>query len=201
MRKTIVVLAGLIIVAAAAAGFYLMRSGVASAGAEVSEKAAQELQAKIDDIKKTAETGNSNAGATIEVSDTELESYVLFSLREQIPVQMDAIDVQLTPGAVASDTQMTFGPNSTGNPVVDALMAGTHNLYVKGRLSGTSGRGKFELDEIRVDGIPVPRVLVESLFNKYVKPQYPDADLKEPFDFPWGIEELMISEGKATIKY
>ena len=96
-------------------------------------------------------------------------------------------------------TQVTT--NATGNPMVDALVGGTHNLFLKGKLGGEHGRGKFDLEEIRVDGIPVPKVLIQTLFKKYVKPKYPDADLNEPFDLPWGIEELTIEQSKAIVQY
>ena len=204
MRKVLVIAAGVVIIAVIGV-FVLERvseENVASAGVgQVSEQAAMELQIKIDDIKKSETAGSERTPVEIEVSDTEMESYVLYSLRENIPVQMDSIDVQLTPGAVGADTQLTFTAMSTGNPLVDSLVSGTHNLFVKGRLFGKEGRGKFELEEIRVDGIPVPRVLIETLFEKYVKPKYPEADLKEPFDLPWGIDELTLEEGKAKIKY
>jgi hypothetical protein len=80
-------------------------------------------------------------------------------------------------------------------------VSGTHDLFVKGSLQGSQGRGKFELLEVRIDGIPVPKVLIQSLFDKYVKPKYPDADLKEPFDLPWGIEELTLQQGKVVVAY
>ena len=169
---------------------------------ELSKRSADVLQAKIDDIKKTDEAADANRKhSEIDVTEAELESYVVYSLREKIPVQMDSIDVQLTPGAVAADTQMTFNSNTTGNPMVDALVGGTHNLFVKGRLSGYQGRGKFDLEEVRVDGIPVPKVLINSLFDRYVKPKYPEADLKEPFDLPWGIQSIDIQSQKARITY
>ena len=169
---------------------------------ELSKRSADVLQGKIDDIKKTDEAADANRKhSEIDVTEAELESYVVYSLREKIPVQMDSIDVQLTPGAVAADTQMTFNSNTTGNPMVDALVGGTHNLFVKGRLSGYQGRGKFDLEEVRVDGIPVPKVLINSLFDRYVKPKYPEADLKEPFDLPWGIQSIDIQSQKARITY
>jgi hypothetical protein len=178
---------------------YVSQEEVSAQAGEVSARAAKALQVKIDDIKEAQAAGRN--GKEVEVSDTELESYVLYELRQDIPVQMDSIDIQLTPGTVAADTQMTFTNLNTGNPVVDTLVTGTHNLFVKGRFTGKASRGKFDLDEIRVDGIPVPRILIESLFEKYVKPKYPDADLKEPFDLPWGIEEVTIERDKARIKY
>jgi hypothetical protein len=61
--------------------------------------------------------------------------------------------------------------------------------------------GRFELVEVQVDGIPVPNVLIEALIARYVKPKYPEVDLKEPFTMPWGIESLTITPGKTTIVY
>jgi hypothetical protein len=159
------------------------------------------LQSKIDHIKKVGQSSNQHPNIETEVSEEELESYVLFSLRDQIPFQLDSINVKLTPGTVAADTQMTFNSNTTGNPVLDALVGGTHNLSVRSRLSGADGVGKFDLEEVRVDGIPVPKVLIQTLVDKYVKPKYPDVDLKAPFDLPWGIRAIDIGEGKARIVY
>jgi len=158
---------------------------------------------KIDTVKKANQAQDpQHKGSRVELSEAELESYVLYSLKEDIPVQIDSIKVQLAPGTIASDTQLTFNSNSTtGNPMVDAFLGGTHNVFIKGKLAGEDGRGKFDLQEVRVDGIPVPKILIETLIDKYVKPKYPQADLKEPFDLPWGIEEITIGQGKATVVY
>jgi hypothetical protein len=172
-----------------------------SAQAEVSERMAKVLQVKIDAIKKARDLGGNRPPVTVEASEEELESYVLFSLREDIPAKVESIDVLLTPGTVAADTKMTFGSNPTNNAILDVLISGTHRFFVKGQLSASGGKGKFILQEARVDGIPVPIVLIETLIEKYVKPKYPDVKLDEPFAMPWGIEELTITAGKTTIVY
>ncbi|HEX5000001.1 MAG TPA: hypothetical protein VFY29_17400 [Terriglobia bacterium] len=175
-----------------------------SAGAGISVGAADALQSKIDTLKKKSEETTAGADPRpteeIQVSESELASYVMHSLREQIPVQVEAFKVQLTAGAVGADAELNIA-EPTGAALVDALVGGRHSLFVKGKLSGAERRGRFELDEVRVDGIPVPKVLVETLFTKYVKPRYPYADLKEPFDLPWGIERLTIEPKKAHILY
>lgn len=168
---------------------------------EASEQAAKSLQAKIDAVKAAQNAGASRSRQTVEVSEVELESYMLFHLRDDIPARLDAVDVQLTDGAVAADTKMTFSPDTTGNAVMDLLISGTHSFFVKGKLSAAGSRGKFELEEVKVDGIPVPNVLIEMLITKYVKPKYPDVDLNSPFTMPWGIESLAITPGKTTIVY
>jgi len=166
-----------------------------------SAESAQVLQAKIDAIKASQSKSNGRSPQTIYVSEIELESYVLFHLRKDIPARIDSLDVQLTEGAVAADTKLTFAPDTTGNAVLDLLITGTHNLFVKGKLTASGKRGKFELEDVRVDGIPVPNLLVETLVTKYVKPKYPDVDLNAPFEMPWGIESLVITPGKTTIVY
>jgi len=175
---------------------------VSATALEVSPKSAALLQSKIDALKKAENTPDRALGASrVELSEAELESYVLYSLKDDIPIQIDTIDVQLGQDTVGADTQLTFSSSGTGNPIVDALVGGTHNLFVRGKLIGEHARGKFDLQEIRVDGIPVPNVLIQTLFDKYVKPKYPQADLKEPFDLPYGIEDLKLESGKATIVY
>jgi hypothetical protein len=193
-----------VVVLAAVVGVAAKRFFVAepvSAQNAVSERAAKTLQEKIDAIQAAETAKNRQGTETIEVSEAELESYVLYSMRDQIPAKVDSIDVQLTPGTVAADTKLTFPSDSTGNPLVDVVVAGTHTFYLKGKLAASEGRGRFELQEVKVDGIPVPLVLIETLVDKYVKPKYPEVDLKEPFPMPWGMESLTIGMGKATIVY
>jgi hypothetical protein len=168
---------------------------------EVSPKIAKSLQQKIDAIKKAEEDPKHDNGTHIEVSDSELESYLLFSLKEEIPVQVDSADVQLEPDTVSLDTQVTFSSNATGNPVFDALVGGTHNLFVKGKFVAQDNRGKFDLQDVRVDGIPVPNVLIQALLKKYVNPKYPEVDINQPFEMPWGIKDLKIDTGKAAVTY
>jgi hypothetical protein len=166
-----------------------------------SDKAAKSLQQKIDAIMAAEEKGNGRSPETLTVSEEELSSYVLLNMRDEIPARIDSMRVQLTEGAVAADTRLTFGPDSTGKPLVDVLIAGTHDLFVKGKLTASSGRGRFELQEVKVDGIPVPMILIETLIARYVNPEYPDVDLNKDFQMPWGIDALTITPGKATIVY
>jgi len=203
MKK--LVFAGVVLVVIGLAGmfaFHTIRAQESFGASQVSKRAAQSLQNKIDDIQKNDESGHSaRPPKETEVTESELESYVIFSMREKIPVQVDTMEVHLTPGTVAADTQITFTSNATGNPLLDSLVGGTHNLSVKGQLSGAEGVGKFDLQEVKVDGIPVPKVLIQTLVEKYVKPKYPEADLKAPFDLPWGIRAIDVGQGKARIAY
>jgi hypothetical protein len=204
MKKVIAIgLAGFLVIAIGSV--IVLRTLAAkelSVSTEVSPKTAKVLQEKIDAIQNAEENPKHKRGSSrVEVSEAELESYLLYSLKEDIPAQVDTADVQLGVDTVALDTQITFTSNATGNPIVDALVGGTHNLFLKGKLVAKASRGKFDLLEVRVDSIPVPNVLIQTLMKRYVQPKYPDVDLNEPFDMPWGIESLKLEQGKATAVY
>jgi hypothetical protein len=203
MKKFVLITAAALAFTSLAAMVVFRTIAVGETGiGQVSTKAAKALQEKIDAIKKAEQTpGHKPGSSRLEISETELESYLLYSLKDDIPAQIDSADVRLEPDTVSLDTQITFPSNATGNPLADALVGGTHNLFLKGKLIAREAQGKFDLQEIRVDGIPVPNVLIQTLFKKYVKPKYPEADLEEPFDLPWGIQELRLEQGKATVLY
>jgi hypothetical protein len=201
MKKTACLVAAVSLVAVSAIlALRFFSAEPASAQNSVSERTSKVLQAKIDAIQAAEKAGN-QTGRTVEVTEPELESYVLYGMKDEIPARVETIDVQLTEGAVAAETRLTFPADATGNVLVDAFVSGTHTFFLKGKLAAAAGRGKFDLVEAKVDGIPVPNILVETLVSKYVTPKYPQVDLSEPFPMPWGMESLSITPRKATVNY
>ena len=107
------------------------------AGSDVSERTSKVLQAKIDAIK-AAETSRSRQTERHRGSpgSLELESYVLYGIRDDIPARVDSIDVQLTDGAVAADTKLTF-PSTA--PAIPLWMRSSPELtpsFMKGKACG-----------------------------------------------------------------
>ena len=93
---------------------------------EVSPRAAESLRGKIVDIIAADETPTrpSDTVVTIEASEIELESFVLFAMQDDIPAQVDQIDVEIEPGLVSAQTQLTFVAEGLGgNPILDFLIA------------------------------------------------------------------------------
>jgi len=168
-------------------------------GEKVSFQLAEGLQRKIDRMK--SKNGNSKRDF-VNVSEVEVESYIMFLLQQKkIPAKLDWVDVQFSPGNVATNVQLTLGQNAMGNYVVDKIIQGTHTLWVKGKFEGAGGRGKFDLESVRVDRLPVPVFLAEVVFNRLVKPMLPEADIRHPFQLPFGISSLTILPGKSVVLY
>ena len=201
MKKAAITAGLVLIVLAAIVVFKTFPVRSASTGAQNAERAAASLESKINTIKKADADKKRHERARLDITETELESYVMVYLRKDIPIQIESVRAHLTPGVVAADTRLTIPAGTTGNTLVDALVTGTHNLLISGKLTAAKGEGKFDLQSLSVDGIPVPNILIDALLRKYAKPKYPDVDLKEPFDLPWGIQSIDIGQGKATVTY
>lgn len=204
MPKRLLVVSGIAAVGIAAAAIFLLRSSSArpEIPTERSPQAAEALQTKIDQIKSAATDATRSEAQTLDLYEAELESYVLFRLKDKIPVELKSFGVKLDAGTISSETDVTFtGSGDNSNPVLRMLVGSTHAVYISGKLSGQGGHGTFDLEEIRFDGIPVPGFVVQALIGQYVTPKYPDVDLNKPFEIPYGIEDIQITKGKATITY
>jgi hypothetical protein len=174
----------------------------AAAAGELSLKVAEGLQAKIEAMKlKEMSPDRSKKTQRTEMSEVELESYVMFLLRDKIPAKIDWVDFQLSQGMIGTNTQLTIGPEATGNFIVDRIIRGTHMLWVRGNFSGSMGKAKFDLESVRVDNIRVPVILVQLVFNTFVRPVYPAADVTAPFAMPFGIDGITVVPGKAVVQY
>jgi hypothetical protein len=177
--------------------------GQGPSDAAVSMAAADSLGEKIAQILAVEpDSTRPPAADTIIASEIEMESFVVFWMEEDIPPKVESIDVTVGTGRIRAVTELVFDEEqATGNPLVDAVLLGTHRLALGGMLSGAAGRGTFELEEVRVDGIPVPLAFIDLLVTRFVKPNYPDVDLDAPFDLPWGIETVELVDGHARIAY
>src|SRR5438552_901376 len=99
MKRVVLIVAGCLVLLLVAGGiaFYGTAAGRQSHSSKnVSERAAQSLQWKIDAIKKAADTpGHKHGSERAQLSEGELQSYVFYSLKNDIPAQLDSVAVTL----------------------------------------------------------------------------------------------------------
>src|SRR5262245_31636125 len=106
MKKLILIsIACLVLVATAGViAFQTIAAKEETGATEVSPKAAKVLQQKIDAIKAAEHDPKRSGSSRVQLSESELESYLLYSLQDEIPARVDSADVQLAQDTVALDT-------------------------------------------------------------------------------------------------
>ena len=170
----------------------------------VSRDAADSLRVKLVAIRaaETSPARAPDAATSIRVTDVEMESFVFFSMKDEIPAHVRSINVTTESGSISVAAELSFdSQEGSGNPIVDILLRNPHSLFVGGTLEGHAGEGTFGLQQVRVDGFPVPIAVVEALVERFVKPRFPQVDLNEDFPIPWGIDEIALAPEGATITY
>lgn len=175
---------------------FVMAAGAAQRAEAPSPAAADRFAAKVLTIESAG--SGSGTGRTERASEVELESYVLYGLRDQITVRLDTVDLTLLPGEVQAAVDMVVTTDlSQAHPVVGPLFEGTHKVAFEGSFEGRGGRGRFALEGVKVDGLPVPVFLVKALLGSLDEP----VDLDAPFDLPIGIEAVTLARGSLVAVY
>ena len=55
------------------------------------------------------------------------------------------------------------------------------------------------MEAVSLDDIPVPRVVVEFLIERYLKARYPNAAVDRPFRLPFSIDTLSVEDGSIAV--
>ena len=74
-------------------------------------------------------------------------------------------------------------------------------MLVRGDLIARGGQGQFKLQSAEVNGIPLPKSLVQEMLATYTRSRSnPNGvDLEKPFDLPANIHEVVVNLGEAVV--
>lgn len=189
----VLVLSGNIVPAQSAAA--ASKSGSEGAvSAEAAESAAGKLQ-QILDVSR-------GAGALVRFTEAEVNSYLFYELASRYPRGVSKINVRFTPGHLQGTCEVDFeklrAARRSPGGMMDYLFFGVHTLAVEGGFSAVGGTGQFDLQTVELDGVPLPRMLVDFLIDTYLRPRFPTLALDSPFRMPYSIDRVQV--GRASIE-
>ncbi|MBI4445353.1 MAG: hypothetical protein HY645_05525 [Acidobacteria bacterium] len=80
-----------------------------------------------------------------------------------------------------------------------AVLSGTQTLQAHGKLTSAKGKASYEVESAKFNSIPVPAFLVNAVVSFLGKRQPPHIDVTEPFNLPYGIQEVRIISDKLIV--
>ena len=103
---------------------------------------------------------------------------------------------------VVQDAQVDFdrlkqGRNS-GNPLL-SIFSGVHNVEVIANGRGAGAIGYVEIQSVSLDGVQVPRMVLQLFVEKYLKPKYPNLGLDSTFRLPDKIDIAIVGSHQVTV--
>ena|SRR5919108_290391 len=184
----------------------LTLSGFHSHAAPLSKQEGDQLQRKIEAIEKNGSVSPVPAKKT-PVSESELNSYLNFNLREKIPQGLSKPEVNLLDsGGVAGRIYVNIdefkrqrGTRGFMDPF--SYLSGEVPVTARGVLRTRDGKGQFQLGSAEIFGVPLPKPILQELVSFFSRtPEQPRGfDLDSPFDLPAKIRELPINQGQAIV--
>ena len=177
-------------------------------GADVraTKRDAASLKQKVAAITAHGETASRVARRTI-VTENEVNSYLVYGAREQIPVGVvDPSITVVSPGRLSGRAIVDLdavrkqkAPTSLLDPM--NYLMGRLAVTAVGTLRTADGVGRFELESSSVGSIPVPKILLQEIVSYYSRsPEKPSGiSLDDPFALPARIREIQVDRGQAII--
>lgn len=143
---------------------------------------------------------------TTQLTDAELNSYIRFHLREQVPAgivepTLNAVGDGRVRGGATIDLDAVRKSRQRGWMDPMNFLTGSLPLTASGVLITQNGVGRFQLESAEISGISIPKSLVQELLSHYSKSaENPGGlSLDDPFELPARIKEIRVGRGEAMV--
>ena len=184
----------------------LATSVSSSAAPQISREQANSLARKIDAV-------NDNAAAKLPgpkrtpITEPEVNSYLAFNLKEKIPRGLTQPQIRMVGngqlvGQVFVDMDDVRRGRSSGG-IVDPFnyISGQVPLTVRGVLTTWNGKGQFQLTRAEMNGVPLPKTIVQELVSFFFRTadNPKGLNLDEPFNLPAKIREITVNPAESVV--
>jgi len=160
-------------------------TAVYSPGTERPRTPAQSAEHKFHYIHANGQREHPDPRPT-QLSEQEANAY-LASGKVRLPAGVQSVRLVGTPGVIRANCRIDFdavrASSSNSNPLL-RLFSGIHDVVVEAQASGSNYRGRVQVNFVSIDGVEVPRFLLELFVEKYVTPRYPGVGLDSTFTLP-----------------
>jgi hypothetical protein len=176
------------------------------ADGRASKRDAALLKQKVATINDRA-ARPSKIARRITITESEVNSYLVYEARDQIPVGV--VDPSITaigPGRLSARAVVDLdavrkqkAPTSLLDPM--NYLMGRLAVTAVGTLKTANGVGRIELESSSVGSIPIPKILLQEIVSYYSRSaQKPGGiGLDDPFPLPSRIREIQVDRGQAII--
>jgi hypothetical protein len=167
---------------------------------------ADSLDVKLEAIDKRQKNGRTARAETVQVSESELNSYV--NLKLKIPEGVTDVVLRLDRERVAATALVDLDkvqakPASTSwNPM--SLLGGRVPVSLRGKLvAREDGFASIEFEEIKLGAFPLPPTMLEQLVASATKSrENPEGlDILSPFRLPYSMKRARLQPGRALLEF
>jgi hypothetical protein len=136
-----------------------------------------------------------------EFTEQEVNAYFA-SGHIKLPAGVQSVIFQGQPQIVVGTSRVDFDQVKAGrnsyNPLL-SVFSGVHDVVVTTHAYGARGEGVVHVDSVSIDGIEVPKFVLELFVEKYLKPRYPNIGIDSRFPLPARVESAIVGLHKVSL--
>ena len=170
----------------------------------ISKTASDSCNVKVKRLEAYAAITEPGKGQATQFSETEINSFLAYELREKYHPCLKSLVVKLDEANLKGVATIDFdvlgmSSKSVLSKFIAKLFAGVHNLTVKGKLLAREGKGSFQLDEAQFDNTTLPNFIVEEIITAVGRKQKPPIDPMQPSQLPYKIDHVDLHQGNILV--
>jgi len=133
-------------------------------------------------------------------TEQEINTYLASGV--ELPTGLQSVRFQEQPGIATANTRVDFdrlkAETNSSNPLL-SIFTGIHDIVVVAHGHGAGGKGFVQVDSVSLDGVQIPRFVLQLFVDKYLRPKYPQVGLDSQFALPDRIDTAVVGTNKLTI--
>jgi len=170
------------------------------AGSGRNRNPAAEMERKLEHLRSNGKLEHPDPKPTVFMEE-EINAY-LSSGEVKFPAGVESVNFQEEPGIVTANLKVDFdklkAKRNSGNPLLQ-IFTGMHAIEGRAHAHGADGSAFVNLDSVSLDGVEIPRLVLQLFADQYLRPQYPQAGLDSQFALPARIDTVMVGSHRLTL--
>ena len=168
--------------------------------AQTTPSAVASMESKLEHIRENGARPAPDPNPT-EITEQEANAYVAAG-KIKLPAGVESVTFQAEPGILVGTSRVDFdrmkAGRTSGNPLL-GVFSGVHEVVVHTQARGEHGQGTVHVESVSLDGVEIPRFVLQMFVEKYLQPKYPGIGLDSRFTLPAIIDAAVVGQHRVTV--
>jgi hypothetical protein len=167
-----------------------------------SEKTADvtNMERKLHHIESNAALAHPDPKPT-QMTEGEINSYFAAG-KFPLPAGVRSVRLSGEGGVITARARVNFDQIKTGRQSSSPLLSifsGEHDIEAEAHAHGSGGTGFVNIDSVALDGVEIPRFVLQLFVEKYLQPKHPEIGLNSRFRLPDKIDAAAVGKHQLTV--
>lgn len=176
----------------------MLSTGLSRAAAD--SASAKSMEQKLHHVQQNAAQTQPDQSPTT-FSQQEINDYVA-SPEVKLPRGVQTVRFASEPEVITGTARVDFDElkngKSTANPLL-SVFSGVHDVVVVARAHGAGHVGYVQVQTVTLDGVEIPRFVLQLFVEKYLQPKYPNIGLDSQFPLSYKIDTATVGRNEVTV--